>query len=313
MPTSPEPDQLVDRLCAGDRRALARALTIVEEDRDGASEVLSAAFAASLGAPIVGITGAPGAGKSTLTDQVVRRLRAGGTTVGVLAVDPSSPFTGGAILGDRVRMQDHAEDSGVFIRSVSNRGHLGGLARSVGRMLTIFDASGLDELLVETVGVGQSEVEIVDQADTTVVILTPGWGDAVQANKAGLLEAGDIFVVNKADRAGTDAAIRDLHQMLDLGGERLWRPPVVTTVATTGEGVDQVLTTIADHRQHLASSGEADERRRRRRRRQMESALHEALLRGLQSDSETDGLLARVERGEIDPWTAAEQALSTEY
>lgn len=300
-----DPYTLAALVGGGDRRALARALTVVEEGRAGAGDLLRTLHPGAGGAPVIGITGAPGAGKSTLTDRVVARLRSAGRAVAVLAIDPSSPFTGGAILGDRVRMQGHAGDPGVFIRSVSSRGHLGGLARPVGRMLAVLDAAGFGELVVETVGVGQSEVEVVDQADTTVIVLTPGWGDAVQANKAGLLEAGDVFAVNKADRPEVDATVRDLHQMLDLGGERPWRPPVVTTIATTGEGVADLMDAIDRHRSHLVSSGEGEERRRRRRRREMESALHAALLDRLGDGSHLEGLIRRVEEAEVDPWTAA--------
>ncbi|MER3453260.1 MAG: methylmalonyl Co-A mutase-associated GTPase MeaB, partial [Acidimicrobiia bacterium] len=215
----------------------------------------------------VGITGAPGAGKSTLTDRLIAVVRAEGTgpEVGVLAVDPSSPFSGGALLGDRVRMQDHYLDPGVFIRSMATRGHLGGLALATPEAIRVLDAAGLPVVFVETVGVGQVEVEIAGAADTTVVVLTPGAGDSVQAMKAGLLEVADLFVINKADRPGVAELERDLNHMLDMDpGMGDWRPPIVKTVATTGEGVDALWATIEEHRVHLEATGELAERRSRR-------------------------------------------------
>jgi LAO/AO transport system kinase len=308
LPT--DPSTLAGLVVSGDRRALARALSIVEDRRPGDRELLTLCSGPAPGPPIVGISGAPGAGKSTLTDRLVAERRRSGASIAVLAVDPASPFTGGAILGDRIRMQEHAGDPGVFIRSASSRGHLGGLTAAAGRMLAVIGAAGFDEVIVETVGVGQSEVEVVDAADTTVVVLTPGWGDAVQANKAGLLEAADVFVVNKADRAGADETVRHLHQMLDLGGERRWRPPILSTVATTGGGIDELSEAVARHRRYLADSGEGEDRRRLRRRRQVHLALHEALVSRLGGETDTgDGLLGAVERGEIDPWTAAARLL----
>src|SRR4051812_15405395 len=224
-------------------------------------------------AQIVGVTGSPGVGKSTSTNALVTALRAAGRRVGVLAVDPSSPFSGGALLGDRVRMQDHALDRGVYIRSMASRGHLGGLSWSTPQALRVLDAAGCDVVLVETVGVGQSEVEVAGMADTTLVLVAPGMGDANQAAKAGILEIGDVYVVNKADREGADQVRRDLRSMIALADreEDGWRPPIVQTVAQTGRGVDEVVARIEEHRGWMASSGELERRRVRRARDEIEA------------------------------------------
>ncbi len=264
-----DPAALVDSALAGDRRAIAKVLSLVEQGGEGARVALAMLHGRTGRAWSVGITGAPGSGKSTLTDQLVIRLRADGGEVGVLAVDPSSPFSGGAILGDRVRMQHHTDDAGVFIRSMATRGHLGGLALATPQAVRVLDAVGKAWIVIETVGVGQVEVEVAGHADTTVVVVNPGWGDSVQAAKAGLLEIADIFVVNKADRPGAADAVRDLAGMLELSGDRGWRPPIVQTVATTGDGVDELFDAITAHRMHLESSGEADARRRARLREEL--------------------------------------------
>jgi LAO/AO transport system kinase len=231
-------NDLVDGVLEHDRGAVARLISLVEAGGDTAAEAAARLFPHTGGVYTVGITGAPGAGKSTLTDRLIVRIRQQGDEVGVLAVDPTSPFTGGAILGDRVRMQEHATDAGVFIRSMATRGHLGGLALATPQAVRVLDAAGKPWVIVETVGVGQVEVEIAEAADTTVVVVTPGWGDGVQANKAGLLEIADVFVVNKADRAGVDETVRDLVQMLELSPPRSWQPPIVTTVAAEDRGID---------------------------------------------------------------------------
>ena len=256
---------LVDATSHGDRSALARLLTVVESGGPAAGEVL-ASLPPVTDVVVLGITGAPGAGKSTLTDQVVARLRARGTSVGVVAIDPSSPFTGGAILGDRVRMQSHDTDDGVFVRSMASRGELGGMSRAAPHAVRVLASAGFEWVIVETVGVGQVEVAVAGTADTTVVVVTPGWGDAIQANKAGLLEVGDVFVVNKADRDGVDATVADLRSMLALGAAEpgRWLSPVVTTVATEGRGVDDLLSAVAAHRGHAEQSGELARRRERR-------------------------------------------------
>ncbi len=259
-----EPAALVERALAHDRRAIAKVLSLVEQGGDGARAALALLHPRTGHAWSIGMTGAPGAGKSTLTDQLITRLRAGGGNVGVLAVDPTSPFSGGAILGDRVRMQHHAADDGVFIRSMATRGHLGGLALATPQAVRVLDAVGNAWIVIETVGVGQVEVEVAGHADSTIVVVNPGWGDAIQAAKAGLLEIADVFVVNKADRPGVTDTVRDLEGMLELSGARAWRPPVIETVATTGAGIDELFDAVAAHRTHLEMSGDAERRRRAR-------------------------------------------------
>jgi LAO/AO transport system kinase len=269
-PTPPVQDRalsdLVDRARAGEPRAVARLITYVESGDPRLAEI-AALLAADAGrAVVIGLTGSPGVGKSTTTNELVAALRKAGKRVGVLAIDPSSPFTGGAILGDRVRMQDHATDPGVYIRSMSSRGHLGGLAAATPAAVRVLAGAGCDVVLVETVGVGQAEVEIASLADTTLVLLAPGMGDAIQAVKAGILEIADVFVVNKADRDGADATVRDIQGMIALGerGPGSWRPRVVRTVAARAEGIDDVLTAIDEHTGWMAGNGELARRRERR-------------------------------------------------
>ncbi len=310
-------DDAVDLLEAarnGERRALARLLTLVERGGPDAHAVARAA--SSVDPPddgyTVGITGAPGAGKSTLTNSLVRSMRASGETLAVLAVDPSSPFTGGAILGDRVRMSDHALDEGVFIRSMATRGHLGGLGLATPGAVRLLHAAGRPWVLIETVGVGQVEVEIAGAADTTVVVVNPGWGDAVQANKAGLLEIADVFVINKADRPGADDTRNDLEAMLDLSVGRNWRPPVVPTVATDHRGVDDLWSAIADHRRHLETTGDLEVRRDARRRDELGRIVTERLrarAEELCGGERFEHLQDRLARGELDPWSAADELL----
>jgi LAO/AO transport system kinase len=268
-----DPGDLVIAAVGGDRRALARVISCVEDGRPDAMSMLSQAYASAGNAYRVGITGAPGAGKSTLTDGLIGAIRSAGEAVAVLAVDPTSPFTGGAVLGDRVRMQDHISDDGVYIRSMASRGHLGGLSAAAPKALSLMDAAGFPWLLIETVGVGQDEVEVTEAADTTLVVVTPGWGDGIQAAKAGILEIGDVFVVNKADRPGVKDTVADLQTMLQLGGERDWSPPIVETVAASGTGIDDVMGVILSHRSHLEASGGLEEGRRGRRTSELEAAL----------------------------------------
>lgn len=300
-------DDLVEGALAGDYRALARLISVVENEADGAREALATLFPRAGRAHVAGLTGPPGAGKSTLTDGLITAVRGAGHDVAVVAVDPSSPFTGGAILGDRVRMQDHAADPGVYIRSLANRGHLGGVSAATSKVVMVLDAIGKPFVFIETVGVGQAEVEVVESADTTVVVLTPGWGDSIQASKAGLLEVGDVFVINKADREGVEATRTDLERMLDQGPPRPWRPPVLATVATRGEGVDQVWEAVLAHRSHLVESGELHRRHGVRLRRELRRALQEELhRRSHAADGERfEALLEEVVARRLDPWTAA--------
>lgn len=309
--------RLLDAARSGERGALAKLLTMVERGGHGAHAVAKAAAGAFDGDSLdagytVGITGAPGAGKSTLTNALVRCMRADDVELAVLAIDPSSPFSGGAILGDRVRMSDHALDDGVFIRSMATRGHLGGLGLATPGAVRVLHAAGRPWVLIETVGVGQVEVEVAGAADTSVVVVNPGWGDAVQANKAGLLEIADVFVVNKADRAGADDTRRDLDAMLDLTAERAWRPPIVATVATDGSHVDQLWSAVQEHRAHLESSGELATRRTARRRHELTRIVAERLMARADELCGGDAFETahrQVEAGELDPWTAADRLL----
>jgi LAO/AO transport system kinase len=307
---------LVSRAREGDPRAVARLISLVEDESPLLREVMAALAPHTGHAQVIGITGSPGVGKSTSTSALVTELRRQGKRVGVLAVDPSSPFSGGALLGDRVRMQDHALDREVYIRSMASRGHLGGLAWTTPQALRVLDAAGCDVILVETVGVGQSEVEIAGLADTTVVLLAPGMGDGIQAAKAGILEIGDVYVVNKADRDGADQVRRDLRSMLALAERRegAWRPPIVKTVAQRGEGLDEVVEQLDAHLAWLRSSGEQEQRRTRRARDEIE-AIAVTALRARWGDvhgrSELDELAAAVAAGTADPYTAADELLDT--
>ena len=307
-----QPAALVERALDGDRVATAKLLSLVEQGGDDARRAVALLHPHTGRAWSIGITGAPGSGKSTLTDRLVAALRSDGAEVGVLAVDPSSPFSGGAILGDRVRMQDHATDPGVFIRSMATRGHLGGLALATPQAVRVLDAVGKAWVVVETVGVGQVEVEIAKQADTTVVVVNPGWGDAVQAAKAGLLEIADVFVVNKADRPGAADAVRDLEGMLEMSGDTDWRPPIVRTVATTGEGVDELHVALARHRAHLECDGRIDRRRRDRIAAELGTIVAERLLavaRARAGGDAFDALVDDVVNGRRDPYDAADMLL----
>ncbi len=305
-------DELVERLRSGDGRAVARLISVVEDGtREELREVAEALNPLSGRAVVIGLTGSPGVGKSTLANALVAAYRQAGRTVGVLAVDPSSPFTGGALLGDRVRMQHHALDEGVYIRSMATRGQLGGLARATPQAVRVLDGAGCEVVLVETVGVGQAEVEVAGLADTTLVVLAPGFGDSVQVAKAGILEAADIFVVNKADKEGGDTVARDLRQMLHLGEARPWSVPVVKTVAARGDGVDELVERIAEHGAHLAAGGLAERRRRRSAREIEEIALADlrAELGELGCGETLEKLAELVATGELGPYAAADQLL----
>ncbi|MCZ7534804.1 MAG: methylmalonyl Co-A mutase-associated GTPase MeaB [Acidimicrobiia bacterium] len=304
---------LVSRALTSDRQAIAKLISLVEAGGDAAREAIALLHPETGAAWSVGITGAPGAGKSTLTDRMVAHIRAADERVGVLAVDPTSPFSGGAILGDRVRMQGHATDPGVFIRSMATRGHLGGLAVAVPQAARVLDAAGMPWILIETVGVGQVEVEIAAQADTTIVVVNPGWGDAVQAAKAGLMEVADIFVVNKADRSGSAETASDLEAMLSLAGAQSWRPPVVLTVATEGAGVEELLESVALHREHLVGTGLLAGRRTERLRDEMRTIVAERLSEqaaALSGGERFEELLRRVGDRECDPFTAVDELLA---
>jgi LAO/AO transport system kinase len=330
---SRDPAVLLDEAVAGDRRALARLLSLVEAGQAEARALSALAHQRAAGQVgwTVGITGAPGAGKSTLTSRVVAEARHRGVPrVAVVAVDPTSPFSGGAVLGDRVRMQDHAGDEGVFIRSMATRGHLGGLSVAVPEAIWVLWAAAIPLVLVETVGVGQVEVEVASATDTTVVVVNPKWGDAVQANKAGLMEVADVFVVNKADLPGAREARRDLEQMLDLaghprpgggrGGEpsgsgepsvERWRPPVIETVAADGRGVAELFDAIEAHQAYLVRTSERDRRRRARARAELERILQARLAQAVRElqRGELAPVLAEVEAGRLGPYEAAEQLL----
>ncbi len=305
---------LVDRAREGDPRSVARLISLVEDASPLLREVMAGLAPHAGAAHVVGITGAPGVGKSTSTNALVGALRAQGKRVGVLAVDPSSPFSGGALLGDRIRMQDHALDREVYIRSMASRGHLGGLSWATPQALRVLDAAGCDVILVETVGVGQSEVEIASMADTTLVLLAPGMGDAVQAAKAGILEVGDIYVINKADRDGANQVRRELRSMLALA-ERpagAWKPPIVTTVAVKGEGTEDVADELDRHFIWLSESGQLQARRTRRARDEIEAIAVTSLRerwRDVHERTELDALAEQVVAGDTDPYAAADELL----
>jgi LAO/AO transport system kinase len=332
-PPSRSPVELLEAARGDDRGALARLLSMVERGGDGAREVSRVVHPLGGAATTVGVTGSPGAGKSTLVSALVAEARREGERVAVLAIDPSSPFTGGAILGDRLRMGDHALDDGVFIRSMATRGHLGGLSLAAPAAVRVLDAAGWPWVVLETVGVGQVEVEVAGEADTTVVVVNPGWGDAVQANKAGLMEIADVFVINKADRPGAADTRRDLESMLALAADRgaaeegrgshgssgaeglpgRWVPPIVETVATTGEGARELWGTLARHREWAQLSGEAERRRVRRSGAELHRIVVARLLEratALGSGAVFDGLRDDVVARRLDPWSAADRLLA---
>jgi LAO/AO transport system kinase len=304
---SRDPQTLASAAIEGDRVALAKLISAVEAAT--APQVLADLYSRTGAAHIVGLTGPPGAGKSTLTDWLIRHARAEGA-VAVVAIDPSSPFTGGAILGDRVRMQDHADDSGVYIRSLASRGHLGGVSAATPDVVAVLDAVGYPTVLVETVGVGQAEVEIASQADTTVVVVHPRWGDSIQASKAGLLEVGDVFVVNKADLDGATATVGDLRQMIEMGAASEWTPPVLESNSIDGTGTESVWQAIVEHRDYLSRSGRRSEARWRRARDAVTRAIQEQLLAASGADAASlDAAASAVVAGATDPLTAAKHIL----
>ncbi len=306
-------ETLIGGVLAGDVRAVARAITLVENGGAGARPLLAALYPHAGRALVVGVTGPPGAGKSSLVDRLTAHLREGGKSVGIVAVDPTSPFSGGAILGDRIRMQAHATDPGVFIRSMATRGHLGGLAAATDQVVTVLAAAGKDVVLVETVGVGQDEVEIVGTADASLVVLVPGLGDEVQALKAGVMEIADVFVVNKADREGVERLVAGVQAMLAMAGPEQAAPPIVQTIATSDQGIDALLSAVFDFHERARASGALERKRRARLLRQLEDAVRQSLMRhvrrALLTPAETDAIVERLVRREQDPFTAADDVV----
>jgi LAO/AO transport system kinase len=310
VPAAAAVDGLAAGVRAGEPRAVARAISLVEDGLPEARDLLSALFPHAGGSFVVGVTGPPGAGKSSLVDRLTAQLRRRGRTVGVVAVDPTSPFSGGAILGDRIRMQAHATDPGVFIRSMATRGHLGGLAAATDQALLVLSAAGKDVILVETVGVGQDEVEIVGTADVSLVVLVPGLGDEVQALKAGIMEIADVFVVNKADRDGVDRVVAEIESMLSLAEPGSPRPEIVRTVATRDEGAAALLDAVEAYRARASESGALEARRRARLRRQLEGAVRERVMghvfQRVVPPAELEATVARLAERSVDPFTAAD-------
>ena len=302
---------VVEAALAGDARALARLLSLVEDESPQVRSVIKDLLSATGGTRIIGLTGAPGVGKSTMTGALVGAFRASGHKVAVLAVDPSSPLTGGALLGDRIRMQAHATDDHVFIRSMANRGQLGGLAAATPQAIRVLDAAGFDLILVETVGVGQDEVDIASLADSVIVLVAPGMGDSIQAAKAGILEVADLFVVNKADKPDAQQVVRDLRNMIALAGrgEDDWKPPIVSTVAVRNEGIQELVSRLNQHWSWLGDTGELKQRRLARAREEL-TALAFAGLRGRLAGSRLDELAGQVADGTLDPFQAADELLS---
>lgn len=307
-------DELAEAVAAGDRRALARAISLVENDDPRGWQLVRALYPRTGRARVVGFTGPPGAGKSTLIARLVEHARNQGRTVGVLSIDPSSPFTQGAVLGDRIRLSEHFLDPGVFIRSMANRGALGGLAEAALQAVLLMDAAGREEIFVETVGVGQAEVDIVDNADTVVLVLIPGSGDSIQALKAGVMEIPDVICVNKADHPLTDTMVREIRSVLSLGPQQGWRVPIVRTEASRGEGVSELAAKIAEHRAHIEAAGELAERRRRNLRNEVLTIAAARLRRRLEAavadDPRLQALLDEVVARRLDPASAAERLLA---
>lgn len=301
-----QPDELVERALDGDRRSLARLISLVEDGGADLGAAIEALYPHTGNAYTIGVTGAPGAGKSTLTDRLVARVRSEDLRVAVLAIDPSSPFSGGALLGDRVRMQGHATDEAVFIRSMATRGHLGGLSLATPEAVRVLDAAGNDVVIIETVGVGQAEVEITDACDTTLVVLNPGWGDAVQAAKAGLMEIADIYVVNKADRPGAKDTVRELRNLIQMSDAE-WAPPIVETVATKSEGIDELWAAVGKHRLYQEEKGLLEARRKRRLRREITEIVVETYRSKVSQEHAglLDSLVDDVVERRLDPYAAA--------
>ncbi|MGI6064887.1 MAG: methylmalonyl Co-A mutase-associated GTPase MeaB [Bacillota bacterium] len=307
-------DELIQQLLKGERRAAARMISLVENDDAKKNELMSRIYPYTGNAYIIGITGSPGAGKSSLTDKLVAEIRKFGLSVAIIAIDPTSPFTGGAILGDRIRMQSHALDSEVFIRSMGTRGSLGGLSHATNEAVKVLDAFKKDIIVIETVGVGQSELDIMHAADTTLVVLTPGAGDAIQTIKAGIMEIADIFVVNKADLDGADKVKAETEAMLDMRTPSGWRPPVIPVISLTGSGIKELWGKISDHRDYLEKTGRLDELHKSRLREEvmdiLEHEIKKHVWKTVEASGEMDDLLEKVANRELDPYSAAKNVLA---
>ncbi|MEL7564718.1 MAG: methylmalonyl Co-A mutase-associated GTPase MeaB [Dehalobacterium sp.] len=310
-------DDLLNRVLNGDRRAAARMITMIENDEEEKNYLMSKIYPYTGNAYIIGITGAPGAGKSSLTDKLVSEIRQAGLSVAIIAIDPTSPFTGGAILGDRIRMQNHSLDADVFIRSMGTRGSLGGLSHATNEAVKVLDAFKKDIIIIETVGVGQSEFDIMHIANSTLVVLTPGAGDSIQTIKAGIMEIADIFVVNKSDLDGADRVKMEVQAMLDMKKPGGWRPPVVQTISSSGSGVKDLWTNILTHKTYLESSGGLLNQRKKRLREEvkeiLEYGLKKHIWQSVEASGELDILVEKLYQREVDPYTAAENILAKHF